>query len=168
MVELNFVRSTETTGFNDGANIRLSTIVDMLDETAFSTSMSLDMANALFEGSAIHDTLGKVHGILGANMETYDPTSLIQAISMIVGYDQQLYYDIICIMRALIEVADNTEKNNFIRMIGQIANAEVAGRTTYESEDAGEAPAEEPAAEETEVSDNETKNVDGTEEPSAE
>lgn len=160
MVELNFVRSTETDGFKDGADIRLSTIVDILDETAFSSSMSLEMANSLFEGSAIHDTLGKVHGILGANMETYDPSTLIQAISMIVGYNQQMYYDIICIMRALIEVADNAEKNNFIRMIGHIASAEVAGHATYESEDRTE---QEAATKETE-----SDSVDATEEAPAE
>ena len=163
MVELNFIRSTETEGFSDGAKIRLSTVVDILDETAFSSSMSLEMASQLFEGSAIHDALGKVHGILTSSMETYDPNALMEVFNSIVGYDQQLYYDIICIIRALIEVADNDEKNNFIRAICHIANAEVAGRTTYESADEATPEVESPKADNEDSKDSEVESVDATE-----
>lgn len=122
MVELNYVNSDEISDFKNGADIRLSVLFNTLNTSVPNDTIA--MTNELFKNSVTHNNLVEVHGLLTESMSVYNREAIATVFDKLVAYDNQTYYDIICIIRSIIEMKDNNERVSFCDKILNIREYE--------------------------------------------
>lgn len=121
MVELNFVGKDEIDSFNEGANARFSIIFERI-VSAIESQPKLEMAESLYDNSVDHNKIANLCRILEKNATEYNKAEISDAIEEIISIDPQIYYDLIVVAHAMLQVKNITLKKDFMDKINAIVS----------------------------------------------